>query len=526
MLACRGNTICWVDIGGDFGQVRCRVGSSETLYPLNDTPIDIAVGEDVCWLSQHGLVSCSEGTLRGSATQIGVGVTYGAQVFTSLTIYALHSSTVDFTGTLAAGPYSVCAANSLTGYTCYALDSTLIDNSFTTHSFEFNSGTVAMGAAAFLGIHDGTLTADGLLVCGSGSCTSFTDDAGILPLPSMQTTSVARAVIGTGAACVLYDDATTFCWGSNTPPTVSGVSDICVYNGGMCGITGNTIECIGSNSFVESYFVAPSTCSTAEIRWNGICIACAPASDIRQGVCTTCSSGYYRSTDMTECALCGTGSLTNGITCTACGPAYDPVCAPCGPGSQSYGGACTSCTAGTYRASQSSCSVCPDGYLPTADATTCARCALPYALLYPPGATTYAQGTCTLAPDGFTVYSTSWTQCDPGTIRTGTQPLCVTCPPGTINNASHTFCVPCPEGQVRHTGRSCFSCPSGLVPTSNMSGCVKHAHISLTPFRYAGFAVGGIGLLSAALFYGHTKPVVRVSVLAASILILIFCALV
>ena len=526
MLACRGDTICWSDIGGDFGRVRCRTGSSETSYMLRDVPIALAVGEDVCWLSQHGLVSCTGGTLQGSATQIGLGLTYGAQVFTSLTTYYIQSSTVAFTGTLATGPYTTCNANSLTGYTCYAYDSTLVDNSFTKHFFEFNGGTLAMGAGAFLAISDGTLTADGLHVCGVSPCTSFTDDAGILPLPSMQTTSVARAVIGNGAACVLYDDSTTFCWGESTVPTLSGVSDICIYNGGMCGLVGNTIECTGPTAFVDSYFAMPAVCNTAEIHWNGICIACAPGSDIQQGVCTACTPGHYRSVDMTSCALCGTGSMTNGMTCTACGPAYDSTCVACGPGSQSYDTTCTSCTAGTYRDTQSSCSICPGGTLPTADAITCARCALPYALLYAPGATTYAQGTCTVAPDGYSVYGMSWTQCDAGTTRTGLQPSCVTCPPGTIHNASHTFCVPCPDGQVRNTGGSCFACPSGLLPNSNMSGCAKHSHFSSTPLRYAGFAIGGFGLLTAALFYGHATPILRVSVLAASILILVFCALI
>ncbi len=529
MLSCRGDTICWTDVGGsDYGQVRCRVGANETSYTLQDYAISLQVGYDVCWLSVHGVVSCSGGTLEGSATQIGVGETYAAQVFTSLTTYSEDNSvTVPFSGTLAAGPYTVCQANSLAGFTCYALDTTLVDNSFSSYSFNFNSGTVVLGAAAFLSIHDGTLSVTGLPVCGTDPCTSLTDDTGIFTLPP-QTTSVASVARGVGSACALYDDGSTACWGSVTLETLTDVSDICIYNGGMCGITADTIECNGSNAFVDTYFAFVTSCSSDEILWNGICIACPLGSGIVDGVCTECAPSYYRSETMTSCSLCGTGSLTNGITCTSCATlvVYDSLCVACGPGSQSYGGTCTSCTAGTFRDTEASCSTCPPGSLPSADATTCSRCDPPYALLYATTDTTFAEGTCTLSPPGYYVYGASWTLCEPGTTRTGVQPQCVTCPPGTIHNESHTFCEACPDGKVRNTGGLCYACPSSLIPNAEKSGCVKITHLSSKPYRYAGFAVGGFGVLTTVLFYQHAPDIVRLSVLTASILILVFCALV
>lgn len=497
---------------------------------LRDTIVSLAVGEDICWLSMHGLVSCTHGTLAGSATQIGVGETYGAQVFAStLTVSASTGVyTAPFGGTLSAGPYTMCATNDSAGYTCYATDSSLVNNSFSSYSFAFESGRVALGAGAFVSIHDGTLSATGLPVCGNAPCTSFTDDTGILPLPmDIVKTGVSRVGVGNRRACVLYENGTTTCWGSSSIPSLAGVSDICVYDGGMCGLIGDSIECVGSTAFVDTYFAFPTPCDTTEILWDGICIACAPGSDIQQGTCTVCPSSQYRSHAMTSCTLCGVGSKTNGIVCTPCGPAYDANCVPCGAGSQSYnGGACSLCILGTVRDTQASCSTCPPGSLPSADAIACARCQLPYALLYPSGATAYAQGTCTLAPDGFYVYGASWTQCESGTIRTGVQPSCATCPPGTINNASYTFCEACPTSMVRNTGGSCYACPSSLVPNAAMSGCVKDHRLSGAPFRYAGFAVGGVGLLTTALFYTHAPTPVRLSVLTLSIFILVMCALV
>ena len=523
MLSCRGDTICWSDGGGQFGQVRCRQGLEETSYSMNDYIIALGTGYDTCWLTMHGMASCTNDTLQGSATQIGVGETYAAQVFTSLTTYSIFSSTVAFNGTLSAGPYTVCESNSQTGYTCYATDSQLVDNSFSSYSFAFDAGTVTLGAAMFLSIHDSTLSATGLPVCGSAPCTSLTDDTGLFTLPA--TTSVESVVMGTQTACALYSDGTTACWGTSIP-TLTGVSDICVFNGGMCGISGNTLECTGSNNFSATYFRYPTTCSSAEILWNGICIECSSVSGIVDGVCTPCEPDYYRSG--TSCTLCGVGSKTNGVTCTACSPLtnYDATCTECGPGSQSFAGTCSSCTLGTFRNSETSCSTCPPGSLPSVNATTCLRCADPYALLYSTSANTFADGTCTRSPPGYYVYGASWTLCEPGTTRTGVQPYCVTCPPGTIHNASHTFCEACPDGTVRNTGGSCFSCPSGLVANAARSGCVKHNHLSIASFRYAGFAVGGFGILTTALFYTHTKLIVRLSVFTASVLILVFCALV
>lgn len=532
MLSCRGDLICWTDVGGsDYGQVRCKQGSVETSYTLQDYSIALATGADavtdVCWLSLHGLVSCSQGTLHGSATQIGLGVTYGAQVFTSLTTYfAGGSETVVAFGsgnTLASGPYSTCESKPGRAYVCYA---SYIDgnDSISSQSFNFDSGTVSIGAAAFLSIHDGTLTSSGLPICGDQPCTFVNDDTGVLPVP-VNTQSVASVRFGRGAACALYDDGTTACWGSVSIPTLSGVSDICVYDGGMCGVSGTSIECTGVNAFVDTYFAFPTSCTAADLPWNGICITCPSGSDIQQGTCTACPPHYYRSFSMASCTLCGPGSLTNNVTCTACGPAYDSNCKPCGRGSQSFYGTCSSCTLGTFRDTQTSCSTCLSGSLPSADATTCTRCPPPYALLYSSTAKTYADGTCTLAPDGYFAYGASWTLCDPGAIRTGLQPQCSTCPPGAINNASHTFCDPCPDGFVRNTGPMCYSCPSGLIPNSETSGCVKNNHRSIAPFRYAGFAIGGAGVLTTALFYKDAKPIVRYGVLIVSLLILVLCAL-
>ena len=159
--------------------------------------------------------------------------------------------------------------------------------------------------------------------------------------------------------------------------------------------------------------------------------------------CNLCPIGFGPNTDFSECVACGPNQYfsLDILACRACDPGmqllldfnmtlYEQKVAPCGDCPPFYAGVDGTCT------------VCPDGKEPTADARLCVSC---------PTSMAGTRGECF--------------DCEPGRYQKEDQSTCLLCPPGRYrNNETQPECSQCYEGMESDVGslyESACRCPIG-----------------------------------------------------------------
>jgi len=176
--------------------------------------------------------------------------------------------------------------------------------------------------------------------------------------------------------------------------------------------------------------------------------------------CLGCSTGYYQDeTGKEACKPCPAGKYQSGVSKTYCDSApvgyYQDL-----EGQPTY----KPCPAGKYQdaTGQTSCKNCDAGYSSNSASTSCFKCV----------AGTYAatDGTCTQCPAG--TYQpldgqTSCTKCPAGTANPNTKStsptVCANCVSGYYAPEGTANCLPCPAGtyQPDPAKGSCLDCDAG-----------------------------------------------------------------
>lgn len=239
---------------------------------------------------------------------------------------------------------------------------------------------------------------------------------------------------------------------------------------------------------------------------------CPDGSFNRNGTCTPCSRGTYRSISRNDsvCFPCPSGTkgvqeggIYSSLACIECQPGYfasesaSTQCLPCPAGTRSAYGykTCVACPLGS--------SVIPDWYGRGYDRTeACEKCPIGYfhdggpeltCKLCPRGTIADKEGSakCQKCPPGTfeltekysyliatTVQRTRCEKCAAGTFSdTKSSTSCKICPAGTFSEAGATRCTPCPAGKFAPTiaAESCKKCPPRTTSLGLRPAACKHS---------------------------------------------------
>ena len=219
------------------------------------------------------------------------------------------------------------------------------------------------------------------------------------------------------------------------------------------------------------------------------------------GLCVNCpawsSTAAAGSTSLNQCTCLGNGAWKDGIcvvpasldifpllpSCSAYTvDSPDGIC-PCEAGEyieQINPKVCTICQAGTYSATGTACTSCPDKTEPSLDRTTC-RCA---GGLHDASDLTALMPQCECGPGK--AFLKSPLQCKNcaentfnaaviGSLSTATLSTCQSCAQGTFSGSGASVCSQCPFGtyRVANSPLGCQSCPTGMYASDpTYTSCV------------------------------------------------------
>ncbi|SPQ98635.1 unnamed protein product (mitochondrion) [Plasmodiophora brassicae] len=181
-----------------------------------------------------------------------------------------------------------------------------------------------------------------------------------------------------------------------------------------------------------------------------------------------CPTGRYTSLpDMTSCAACPSGTVTNAhqTGCISCQAGYAPTPAQ---------DACQQCSQGYYSDSGTTCTLCP---YPTPvspagsqNASLCTYCRSGQVAVQ--GALPPNNVCQNCDPGTFATNGVNCTACSVGTISSlPGQAACTLCKPGTQPNPQMTLCLPCPAGSFGTTQGTCHPCAPGSYSSSGAESC-------------------------------------------------------
>ena len=235
-----------------------------------------------------------------------------------------------------------------------------------------------------------------------------------------------------------------------------------------CSSCGSGVCSTCSSSYYKNSI---NTCSACSSGGTGMaaCMTCSSSS-----VCTKCSAGYHL-TSANKCEQCNANQYcpeNTGTSPSACSTGITG-CASCS------GATCTTCSTGYYKNSINKCSKC-DSSCYTCSSNTSSSCTSCYAGKYLSSSRCYSCAAGSTSNNGNTTSSCSycpagqWSDSGGGCYSCGAGYACpgngtaTACAAGKYSTGGAASCTNCPAGQwSAGTASSCYSCPAGYACYGN-----------------------------------------------------------